>query len=123
MYQYVSVEPTAVVHQMNSGTALDGALPGSNPSVSPGEMKWSSLTHGGLFSFQGQAVIVENLSAQNSTVTWSIVDSDGNAVRATPNAPFLLSANELLKATGSASSPSAKATARVIARLAGQKVL
>ncbi|NDC22526.1 MAG: hypothetical protein EBZ49_00125 [Proteobacteria bacterium] len=123
MYQYVSVEPTAVVHQMNAGAALDGALPGTNPSVSSGEMKWASLTHGGLFSFQGQPVIVESLSAQNSTVTWSIIDSDGNSLRAVPQTPFLLSANESLKATGNASSPSSKATARVIARLAGQKVL
>jgi hypothetical protein len=93
-----------------------------DPVTSAGQVKWAALTKGGLFSFQGQSVVVESAYGTACTPTFTIIDEDDAVTRAWPAAfPFSLSAHERIKATSIGAA--AGATVAVVTRLAGQKGL
>jgi hypothetical protein len=126
----VCADPAALIHKMAGATDFAGERPETavlaaddlDPVVSAGQVKWSALTKGGLFSFQGRPVVIESAYGTACTPTFTIIDEDGAVTRAFPASfPFSLSAHERIKATSVGAA--AGATVAVVARLAAQKVL
>lgn len=128
-YSVIGMQPTLLVHRFAAAAAYSGELPESasqssmliDPSVTGGKAVWANLTKGGLFAFTGKSLVVEALHTKLTTATWTIVDQDGNVIRATPTTlPFKLAPNERLKAAGTTSG--AGGEVGVLVRIDGERI-
>lgn len=128
-YSLVNTTATWCYHHMAAGSTLTGEAPrtaatneqNTDPSVMGGKAEYKDLTKGGLFTMQAHAkrtLMVDAIDNPGSAVITLVDRSDHAHQRTAPAAPFKVSANEVIKATGG----SAGGYVGVLYRIDGQEI-